>query len=702
MTYHDIISNIPLSGSTQLLAMLFGGDIYKIFGGGNFHGPSETMLTLFGSLLVHSGVIAWMYVAIVLYFFYAGIIQQAQSGSFMLKSWNGMWPWVRMVSGLTAVVPSLSVKNLVTIQVLVLSIALIASSVADITWQNLLATSAKYGLTAQQVLVPTIDHSKTDAYLNNALKYSVCLANKLKYNNTDDTLNLSDVDPVNPGVTAQSEALAANCGGTAFLTFLKQAREQVVPQPPDLTPQPGADLINSDQQAKYNQYQKAQFSYLENQTVVDFIRNRVWPFYINNMDALSQAQVPSNLASQWQKMLSDFNQTLTDKIHSALLSNKSMAADVFAQAVGKYGWISAANYYKQLAIEQQIINGQINAGLKNSPNFVDLDKQQDLTSADSITAFHVKRASSWAGKVGSAVAHGTTKYVLDPLGIDFLKMGDGTDPFLAMTNFGQKLEGLSEILVALRQTPTMLDKVPLIGHWVANKVSKSVGGELMGFILVILTICGIILGVVLPNLPWVFFLLAIISWLIYVAEMFIAAPFWIVANALPEGNTLLSNVAKKGINNVMFIALFPVLAVGGLVASLSISWIGISLLNHFVYLAFKAMMGWTIAFDIVGVVLIYVVLAWMIMINSLSLIQLFPRTILNWLSLSQPGLNQFGDAHLDAKDKLMAPVQPANLIGEGGSGVRRAESSRSLGQASEMRERSLKRQATTDDNESTS
>jgi len=458
-------------------------------------------------------------------------------------------------------------------------------------------------------------------------------------------------------------------------------------------------LISGEQQAKYNQYQSAQFNYLENQTIIDYIRNRVWPFYVNNMDLLGQAQVPASLATQWQGILTDFHQTLKDKIQSALLSDKGMAADVFSNQVSKYGWISAANYYKQLANEQQIINGQISAGLQNSPNFVDLDQQKDLTNADSMTSFHVAKAESWAGKVGDSIESGTTKYLLDPLGINFLKMGNGTDPFLAMTNFGQKLEGISEVFIALRQAPKLLCWIPVVGHWLSSKVSGMTSGGIMDFILIVLTVCGIILGVILPNLPWIFFLFAIISWLIYVAEMFIAAPFWVVANALPEGDTFLSNVAKKGINNVMFIALFPVLAIGGLVASLSVSWIGISLLNHFAYLAFKSMEGWTLPFDIVGIVLIYVVLAWMIMMNSLSLIQVFPRTILNWLSLSQPGLNQFEGAHLDAKDKLMSTVNPSGLLRQGTGLTRKFESDRSLKQASSISERSLKRQSTTDDSE---
>jgi conjugal transfer/type IV secretion protein DotA/TraY len=699
MNYHSIIGNIPQSGSTQLLAMLFGGEVYNIFGGGNFHGPQETMLTLFGSILVHSGVVVWMYVAIMGYFFYSGLVNKSQNGDFMLRSWNGFWPWIRMTFGLTAVVPSFTVKNLVAIQTLVLSVALMASSIADLTWKNLLDVSAKYGLTAQHVLTPNIDTSKTDAYLNDAFKYSACLANKLKYNNTDDAVSLSDIDPINPDITSQGELIASSCGGEKFLSFLSAARNQEAPQAPDLTPQQGSDLISGEQQAKYNQYQSAQFNYLENQTIIDFIRNRVWHFYLNNMDILGQSQVPASLAIQWQGILTDFHQTLKDKIQSALLSDKGMAADVFSNQVSKYGWISAANYYKQLANEQQIINSQISAGLQNTPNFVDLDQQKDLTNADSMTSFHVAKAENWAEKASDRLESGAAKYLLDPLGINFLKMGEGIDPFLAMTNFGQKLEGISEVVLALRETPKLLDKVPVVGHWLSQKVGGMFSGEGVSFILMALTVSGVILGVILPNLPWIFFLFAIISWLIYVAEMFIAAPFWVVANALPEGDTFLSNVAKKGINNVMFIALFPVLAVGGLVASLSISWIGISLLNHFAYLSFKRMEGWTLPFDVVGIVLTYVVLAWMIMMNSLSMIQMFPRTILNWLSLSQPGLNQFDDAHLNAKDKLMNATNPSGLLLEGAGIARNAEKNRALKHVDDLKERRLKEMETTDDSE---
>lgn len=699
MTYHGIISNIAHSGSTQLLAMLFGGDVYHIFGGGNYHGPQETMLSVFGSILVQSGIIIWLYVAIIFYFFFAGLVNKAQSGEFMLNSWNGFWPWLRMIFGLTAVVPSIAMKNLTTIQAVVLAIALIASSIADLTWKNLLDISAKYGLTTQQVLTPTIDQSKTDAYLNDAFKYSACLANKLTYNNTDTAINLSNIDPVNPDITVQGESIAASCGGEKFLAFLQAASQQVPPKPHNLTPQPGSDLISSDMLAKFNQYQRAQFNYLENQTIISFIRNQVWPFYINNQKMINQATVPQTLATAWQNILTNFHQMLKAKMQSAILSDKAIAAQVFSTQVSKYGWISAANYYKQLAQEQQIINGQISAGLENSPDFVNFNEQRDLTSADSLTKFHVARAETWAGKVGADIAAGTSHYILDPLGINFLKMGNSTNPFLAMVNFGQKLEGISEVLVVLRQTPKLLDWVPVVGHWVSQKVSDLTSNTLMNFILMLFTLSGIVLGVILPNLPWIFFLFAVLSWLIYVAEMFIAAPFWVVANSLPEGHTFLSNIAKKGINNMIFIALFPVLAIGGLVASLSISWIGISLLNHFAYLAFEGMSGWTLPFNILGIVLIYVVLAWMIMVNSLNLIQVFPRTILNWLSLSQPGLNQFEDAHTDAKNKLMAVVDTGGLIYQGARQINQYENERALGQREEIRDRSLRRQVTTNDSE---
>jgi hypothetical protein len=693
MSYNGIIDNIAHSGSTQLLAKLFGGNVYNIFGGGNFHGPQETMLTIFGSLL--EPAVLWMYVALVVYVVLAGLVNKGQSGEFMLKSWNGFWPWVRMIFGLTAVAPSFAMKNLVTIQMLVLAVALIASSVADLTWRNVLDQSAKYGLSTQHVLAPSIDPSKTDAYLNDAFQYSTCVANKIKYDNTNPALTLNNFDPIHPDITAEGEAISKQCGGQKFLTFLKQARSEVAPNPPDLTSQPGTDLISSDVLAKFNQYQSKQFNYLGNQTVLQFIQNNVWPFYVNNMAQLSQSAVPDALAVQWQGILTDFHLTLKNKIQSAILADKGMTVDVFTSQVSHYGWISAANYYRQLAQEQQIINSQITSGLESSPNYVNMDQQKDLTTAGSMTKFHVYRAKSWLSKVEGSIESGATKYVLNPLGINFLKMGNSTDPILAMTNFGQKLEGTAEVLVVARQVPKLFSWIPVVG----NKLSNVFSGGVMDTLVLILIAAGLVLGVILPNLPWIIFMFAIISWLVYVAEMFIAAPFWVVANALPEGGTILSNVAKKGFNNVLFIALFPTLAIGGLIASLSISWIGISLLNHYAYLAFKGLEGWNMPFDVVGIILIYVPLAWAIMFNSLSLIQILPRKILNWISLSQPGMNQFDSAHNDASSTIMGAVGVSGIVGRGAESLGNWEKSRALKHSDDARDRSLRSKATSDDNE---
>lgn len=692
MTLHDVISNAAHSGSTQLLGSLFGGDIYKIVGSGHFNGPAETMVTFFAELLVPFAAFLYMFLAV--YFIGSGVVNKAQSGDFMKGSWNGMWPFLRIGLGLTAVAPAGVVKHLVAIQAFVLMIALLGSGVADLSWRGLLHLSSEAGIMAKETVIPAIDPNKTDAYLNQAFQYSACVVNKIQFDNTDPSLTLSSFDPIHPDTTPASAAVANACAGAGFLLYLKNANSVTAPDRPDLTPQKGNDLIDSDTMAKFNEYQGKQIRYLENQTVLDFIQNQVWPFYTQNATTFGLTTVPMALGEQWQKILASFHATLTAKLKSAIAADKAMVADVFDTSISKYGWISAAGYYRQLAQEQQTINSQITAGLQSSPNYVDMDKQTDLTGANGMDDFRIKRAREWVNKPPVSPWSSTQKTALYALGINYLKMGNKTDPILAMTHFGQRLEGAAELLFGARHLPKIYSWIPFIG----TKINNMVNSVFMDVVLMVLAVAGLVLGVILPSLPWIIFMFAIISWLIHVAEMFIAAPFWMVVNALPEGGTFLSNVAKKGFNNALFIFLFPLFAIGGLVVSLAISWVGMKILNHFIYISFEGLKGFTLPFDALGHIIIYVVLAWMIMTSSLSLIQGLPRTVLNMFSLSQPGLNQFDNKHEDAIDKTMAPANVPGTIQKARESLGGMEKESASNKRDKIQEEGLRSDSTADDN----
>jgi conjugal transfer/type IV secretion protein DotA/TraY len=165
--------------------------------------------------------------------------------------------------------------------------------------------------------------------------------------------------------------------------------------------------------------------------------------------------------------------------------------------------------------------------------------------------------------------------------------------------------------------------------------------------LTVLFIVGVFLGDILPSLPWVYFLFGTIAWLVHVTEMFVSAPLWIAAHAAPEGSNHTSNLAAKGYNNMLYVMLYPVLAIGGFVAAMSINWIGMYMLNQMIGEQFMNQLGGGLGLlthgigTLVGFAFLYLSCAWIIVNTSFNLISAFPRTILNWLSTAEPGHNAF-------------------------------------------------------------
>jgi len=175
----------------------------------------------------------------------------------------------------------------------------------------------------------------------------------------------------------------------------------------------------------------------------------------------------------------------------------------------------------------------------------------------------------------------------------------------------------------------------------------AVKGDTIKSVLVILLILGVFLGDIIPSLPWVYFLFGTIAWLVHVTEMFVSAPLWIAAHAAPEGSNHTSNLAAKGYNNMLYVMLYPVLAIGGFIAAMSINWVGMYMLNQMIGEQFSNQMGGLLGFlahgipTLLGFTLLYLGCAWVIVNTSFNLITAFPRTILNWLSTSDPGHNAF-------------------------------------------------------------
>ncbi|HCF1499242.1 TPA: hypothetical protein NH857_005655, partial [Pseudomonas aeruginosa] len=137
----------------------------------------------------------------------------------------------------------------------------------------------------------------------------------------------------------------------------------------------------------------------------------------------------------------------------------------------------------------------------------------------------------------------------------------------------------------------------------------------------------------------------------FLLSSFFGINLWSAAQAAPKGEEHSSQMAAKGWNVMIFIALYPILAVGGLAAAIVITGIGLPLLNLFmsgIWGMFDGgpSGGWgeqAAGFLLGGCIMVAVFgfMAWSLCMTAAQLQTNFPRTVLNMVSFSEPGLSPY-------------------------------------------------------------
>ncbi|PTU77329.1 hypothetical protein DBO86_20325 [Pseudomonas indoloxydans] len=202
-----------------------------------------------------------------------------------------------------------------------------------------------------------------------------------------------------------------------------------------------------------------------------------------------------------------------------------------------------------------------------------------------------------------------------------------------------------------------------IGFYAGGKIaqympglSSLTDGALPKSIGALMIIGGGIIGYVMPLLFAVFGLMGAISWLVAVATTFFGVTLWSAGFAAPKGEEHTSQMSAKGWNALIFIGLYPALAVGGLAAAIVISSIGLAMVQAMamglwgMYDPGTAEVGRPLeslggilvgGLFMVGVIIL---ISWNVVVTSAQLINTFPRTVLNMISFSEPGLNPYENA----------------------------------------------------------
>lgn len=158
-------------------------------------------------------------------------------------------------------------------------------------------------------------------------------------------------------------------------------------------------------------------------------------------------------------------------------------------------------------------------------------------------------------------------------------------------------------------------------------------GPMIVVMLVALFIFAFSLAYYLPALPMVLWISCFVGWIILILESLVAAPLWVAAHALPEGNGLAGQHGRQGYFLLLNVLIRPALMVTGLLFSMVImagvgKFIGLSMQILGISLAGRY------TFGITSTIAMSVILCSLILIVAhkiYGLIAHFPATIMRWV-----------------------------------------------------------------------
>lgn len=350
--------------------------------------------------------------------------------------------------------------------------------------------------------------------------------------------------------------------------------------------------------------------------------------------------------SGWVAHYTELAQSL---IRDTLATDQAARQDPYFEEVQKWGWMLGGTFVLRAAADFSRSAGYAESA---TAQMMPQSRLSDLTTSDSLSKM-VEQGSLEAIQPGGEDGRSLYQKLFS---LDFFSeavqdsAGPGNQNIHNIAAWGRALVGTG------------------IGIWSGGSVVEAlserfaimrvagIDGSMMKPAGVIMILLGALLGYVMPTLFAVYGIMGAISWLTAVASSFFGVSLWAAGMAAPKGEEHSSQLSAKGWNTLVFIGFYPALAVGGLAAAIVISSIGLSIVTMFsmgiwgmydpgVSEAGRPLesMGGVIIGGLVMLV-ITVMLAWNVVVVSAQLITQFPRSVLNMVAISEPGLNPYENA----------------------------------------------------------
>lgn len=298
-------------------------------------------------------------------------------------------------------------------------------------------------------------------------------------------------------------------------------------------------------------------------------------------DALSKAS--NAIHVEILKGMQNFSATTGTHLQKKLSAFQSMA--------DQYGWFMAGSSYWSISWINQEVRDVMYSGISYIGKEFDNDeletwmyKQIDFEAIMKRVENYIStgytnrksanndilRSSGVIGEHESKLRDIINEYfpgIILPMTIDSLSKND---PIMAVSNTGDYLIntawGFAGILAVLKVGNDWAKN-----NWVVKKIKNVlpipdidifVSFLLFSFFLPLL-IYGITLAYYLPAIPFLRWIAALAGWVILIVESLIAAPLWLAAHALPEGEGAAGQHGRRGYMLMLAIIIRPPLMVAG-------------------------------------------------------------------------------------------------------------------------------------------
>ncbi|WGS54409.1 DotA/TraY family protein [Paraburkholderia sp. D15] len=275
---------------------------------------------------------------------------------------------------------------------------------------------------------------------------------------------------------------------------------------------------------------------------------------------------------------------------------------------------------------------------------------------------------SWWSSIKDTVLKGDVNVIFNRVfsSVTQYKTIDGENPMMSLTRLGHYVlaAGVGSFMAVIGLMSTV-GNAPGIGTALL---------AVMSFVVAPLLITGVIITYILPFMPFLIFIGALVGWAVLVIEAVIAAPLWCVMHLTANGDEVLGSGAA-GYRLVLSLLLRPVLLVFGLIAALTMTQVVGDLLNRLFAGAF--LLSQTDSGFLVKVLggmimapIMYAAMIFTFLKKSFEMTTHIGDHIENWIGNGGPKLGQdAADMGGDSSHTFRAAALVGNIAGQGAEGT---------------------------------